>query len=125
MKIYSIKIVSSFLILMFIISGIGKIITLGKNDSKRLAKKIKINLFYSQILVFLAGLWELGSSILILLGIWKFNTKLLNFGSFSLAIFTILATIIFYISPFKYLPFLSNLTTLCALLLLPYICVKC
>ena len=125
MKITSVKITSSLLILMFIISGISKIITFGDNESKRLSKKINIGKNYSQSIVFLAGIWEFISSIILLIGIWNFNKILIHYGSLSLIIFTIIATLIFYTMPFKHLPFLSNLTTICALLLLPYICVKC
>ena len=125
MKTTSVKITSSLLILMFIISGISKIITFGSNESKRLSKKINITKNYSQSIVFLAGIWELISSIILLIGIWNFNKTLIHYGSLSLIIFTIMATLIFYTMPFKHLPFLSNLTTICALLLLPYICVKC
>ena len=79
----------------------------------------------SQIIVFGAGVWELLASAIILYGIWNFNTYYLELGSLMLVLFTIMATLIFYVFPFKYLPFLSNLTTTCALFLLPYICVKC
>ena len=125
MKVTSVKITSSLLILMFIISGISKITSFGANESKRLSKKINIPKNYSQSIVFLAGIWELISSIILLIGIWNFNKTLIHYGSLSLIMFTIIATFIFYTVPFKHLPFLSNLTTICALLLLPYICVKC
>ena len=121
----SIKITSSFLILMFIVSGLTKFFTLGKSESKRLSKKLlNLNKTFSQYIVFGAGLWELIASIIILYGIWYSNKLFLHYGSLMLIIFTIIATVIFYIKPFKYLPFLSNLTTTCALLLLPFICIK-
>ena len=121
----SIKITSSFLILMFIVSGLTKFFTLGKSESKRLSKKLfNLNKTFSQFIVFGAGLWELIASIIILYGIWYSNKSFLHYGSLMLIIFTIIATVIFYIKPFKYLPFLSNLTTTCALLLLPFICIK-
>ena len=126
MKIASVKIASSFLILMFIVSGLSKVFTLGNSESKRLSKKLmNINKTFSKIIVFTAGLWELLGSAVILYGIYKFNINYLEIGSLMLILFTIMATIIFYLFPFKYLPFLSNLTTICALFLLPYICVKC
>ena len=121
----SIKITSSFLILMFIVSGLTKFFTLGKSESKRLSKKLlNLNKTFSQYIVFGAGLWELIASIIILYGIWYSNKLFLHYGSLMLIIFTIIATVIFYIKPFKYLPFLSNLTTTCSLLLLPFICIK-
>tara|TARA_Y100000816_G_scaffold45845_1_gene28698 strand:+ start:559 stop:939 length:381 start_codon:yes stop_codon:yes gene_type:complete len=126
MKVASVKIASSFLILMFVISGISKVVTLGKSESERLSKKLmNIDLKLSQFIVFSAGLWELIGSALILYGIWNFNSNYLHFGSLMLVIFTIMATLIFYVFPFKHLPFLSNLTTASALFLLPFICVKC
>ena len=126
MKIVSVKIASSFLILMFIVSGLSKVLTLGNSEAKRLSKKLmNINKRFSQLIVFSAGLWELLASIIILYGIWNFNTNYLVIGSLMLILFTIMATLIFYVFPFKHLPFLSNLTTMCALFLLPYICVKC
>ena len=125
MKILSVKIASSFLILMFIVSGINKVTTLGRNESERFSKKMNnLDKSLSQFIVFGAGIWELIASTIILVGIWNFNNKFLHYGSLMLIIFTIMATLIFYVFPFKYLPFLSNLTTLCALFLLPYICIK-
>lgn len=126
MKITSVKIASSFLILMFVISGVTKVLSLGKSESKRLSKKLmNLNKNLSQMIVLMAGIWELVASTIILYGIWNFETNYLKFGSLMLVIFTIMATLIFYVFPFKYLPFLSNLTTTCALFLLPFICIKC
>lgn len=123
MKIISIKLASSFLILMFIVSGLNKVITLGKSEAKRFSKKMNnLDKSLSQFIVFGAGVWELVASAIILYGIWNLNNIFLNYGSLMLMIFTIMATLIFYVFPFKYLPFLSNLTTLCALFLLPHIC---
>ena len=123
MKILSIKLASSFLILMFIVSGLNKVITLGKSEAKRFSKKMNnLDKSLSQFIVFGAGVWELVASAIILYGIWNLNNIFLNYGSLMLMIFTIMATLIFYVFPFKYLPFLSNLTTLCALFLLPHIC---
>lgn len=121
----SVKITSSFLIFMFIVSGLTKFFTLGKSESKRLSKKLfNLNKTFSQFIVFGAGVWELIASIIILYGIWYSDKLFLQLGSLMLIIFTILATLIFYSFPFKHLPVLSNLTTLCGLLLLPYICIK-
>ena len=55
--------------------------------------------------------------------IWNLtlNNNLILIGSISLVVFTIAATFMFYIFPFKHLPVLSNLTTICGLLLLPFI----
>ena len=112
MKIFLVKLASSLLILMFIVSGFRKVITFGKSEGKRFSEKLNnFNLFLSEKIVFLAG-------------IWYFKNNFLKLGSLMLIFFTILATLIFYVKPFKYLPFLSNLTTTCALFLLPFICIK-
>ena len=124
MNKYIVQLISSFLILMFLISGLSKTFTLGKSESKRLSKKLNINNEnISRIIVFLGGLWEIISCIILLYGIWNLNESMIMIGSISLVIFTIAATFMFYIFPFKHLPVLSNLTTLCALLLLPFICI--
>ena len=120
-----VKFISSLLILMFLISGSSKIFTLGKSESKRLSKNLKINnQNMSQIIVFIGGLWEIISSIILLYGIWNLNLLMIILGSLSLVIFSITATFMFYIFPFKHLPVLSNLTTICGLLLLPFIANK-
>ena len=68
MNKYIVQLISSFLILMFLISGFSKIFTLGKSESKRLSKKLNIdNQDISKIIVFLAGLWEIISCIILLL----------------------------------------------------------
>ena len=126
MKNNSVKIASSLLILMFIVSGTRKVFSFGSSEGKRLLKKLPfLNISLSTVIVFCAGLWELVASAIVLRGIWNDENKYLQFGSCMLVIFTVLATLIFYCFPFKYLPFLSNLTTTCALFLLPFICVKC
>merc|ERR1711869_117408 len=108
---------------MGIVSGLNKVITLGKSEAKRFSKKMNnLDKSLSQFIVFGAGVWELVASAIILYGIWNLNNIFLNYGSLMLMIFTIMSTLIFYVFPFKYLPFLSNLTTLCALFLLPHIC---
>lgn len=123
MNKYIVQLISSLLILMFVLSGFSKIFTLGKSESKRLSKKLNIDdQNISRIIVFLGGLWEIISCIILLYGIWNLNKTMIIVGSISLVLFTIAATFMFYIFPFKHLPVLSNLTTLCALLLLPFIC---
>lgn len=117
-----VKFISSLLILMFLISGLSKIFTLGKSESKRLSKKLNINnQTISQTIVLIGGLWEIISCIILLYGIWALNLTMIILGSLSLVVFTIAATFMFYIFPFKHLPVLSNLTTICGLLLLPFI----
>ena len=124
MNKYIVQLISSLLILMFVLSGFSKIFTLGKSESKRLSKKLNIdNQNISRFIVFFGGLWEIISCIILLYGIWNLNETMIIIGSISLVIFTIVATFMFYMFPFKHLPVLSNLTTLCGLLLLPFICI--
>jgi uncharacterized membrane protein YphA (DoxX/SURF4 family) len=109
---------------MFLISGFSKIFTLGESESSRLSKKLNIHDEHiSKLIVFVGGLWEIISCIILLYGIWNLNENMIIIGSISLVIFTIAATFMFYIFPFRHLPVLSNLTTVCGLLLLPFICV--
>lgn len=128
MKKEIVQVVSTLLLLMFVISGGDKVFTLGKSEAGRLMNKLSTSFntsfSISQMLVLFAGIWELISCVILLYGIWSLNSKFITIGSISLAVFTILATLIFYTFPFKKLPFLSNLTTLCALILLPYICLS-
>lgn len=120
-----VKIVSSLLIFMFIISGVTKVFTLGKIESKRLSNKLNLNIDISQLIVFIGGLWEIISCVLLLYGIWTLQENLILYSSMSLVLFTIIATFMFYVFPIKYLPILSNLTAVCALLLLPCVFSNC
>ena len=65
MNKYLVSFISSILILMFIISGITKVISFGKSESNRLSKKININKNFSQFLVFIGGVWEIISCIIL------------------------------------------------------------
>ena len=108
---------------MFIISGITKVSSLGVSESARLATKLPIYLMdHSQMLVFIAGLWELISSFAIIYGSIYDNKDLSLYGIYSLILFTILVTFIFYTSPLKYKPALSNLSVATGLYLMANIC---
>lgn len=110
-------------LMMFIISGITKITSYGTSESARLASKLSMHLAeYSQMLVFIAGLWELISSLAIIYGSIYDNKDVALYGIYSLIIFTILVTIIFYTSPLKYKPALSNLSVATGLYLMANIC---
>lgn len=108
---------------MFIISGITKVSSLGVSESTRLAAKLPTYLMeHSQMLVFIAGLWELISSFAIIYGSIYDNKDLSLYGIYSLILFTILVTFIFYMSPLKYKPALSNLSVATGLYLMANIC---
>jgi len=114
-----VQVVSSLLVLMFILSGISKVFT--GSEADKLGNKLPFLGNYSEIVVRLAGLWELIGSAMIIYGVWYEDEVQLSRGSMMLAIFTVLATLIFYVRPLKPIPLLSNFTTLCGLLLLPYV----
>lgn len=120
----TLKIAASLMVLMFIVSGTMKVRSFGANEAERFSKKSGVCFKNSERIVFLAGLIELFASFLILRGVWssKMSLKDVKLGAFILAVFTVLATLIFYMNPFKPYPVLSNLTALSGLLLLPLVC---
>ena len=125
MKI-SIEVADSALVAMFVISGITKVMTLGASEADRFAEKTGFKK-YAQYVVFLAGVIELYRAFMILQGVWQDNVsrnaslKRVHHGSNVLVIFTVAATLIFYLKPFKYKPTLANMTTIAGLLLLPQV----
>ena len=126
MKI-SIEVAASVLVAMFVISGMTKVVTLGASEADRFAEKTGFRK-YTQHVVFLAGVIELYGAFMILRGVWQDNTsqkaslKRVHHGSNILVAFTLAATVVFYIKPFKYKPTLANMTTIAGLLLLPQVC---
>ena len=120
----TVKFAATAMVFMFLISGFMKVRYLGLNEAERFSKKTKVCIKNSSRIVFLAGLIEIYGSFLILRGVWssKMNLKDVKLGASILAVFTVLATLIFYVNPFKPYPVLSNLTALSGLLLLPLVC---
>ena len=125
-KLASVDYAASFLVVMYVVSGAHKVMTHGAAEAERFAKRTGFKLAASSKLVLVAGIWELVGAALVLLGVWfakgKRASHTVRLGTTMLAIFTILATLIFYVRPFRYQPFLSNLTALAGLLLLPKVC---
>lgn len=110
-------------LLMFFISGATKVSSLGASESARLATKLPEGIAeYSQIIVLLAGLFELISSLAIVYGSVYDDKDIAKFGIYGLILFTVLATLIFYAFPFKYKPALSNLSVISGLYLMMNIC---
>ena len=108
--------ISIFLIvLMFIVSGTDKVISLGSSESLRLANKLVISQNTATTIVLMAGIYELISSAMVLYGTFFNNNSIAKHGTNMLIIFTILATIIFHSFPFKYKPFMSNLSVIAGL----------
>ena len=109
-------------ILMFIISGFNKVVSLGDSESLRFSNKTGINQDISKYIVLLAGLIELISCLLIIYGIFNSNISIAKYGIYSLILFTILATLIFYAFPIKYKPLLSNISVATGLFLILNVC---
>ncbi len=123
MKI-SIEVAASALVAMFVISGMTKVVTLGASEADRFSEKTGFRK-YAQHIVFLAGVIELYGAFMILRGVWhddKLSLKRVHHGSNILVAFTIAATTVFYLRPFRYKPTLANMTTIAGLLLLPQVC---
>lgn len=110
------------IVLMFIISGFDKTISLGTSEMSRFSLKTGLPNDISQIIVLSAGIYELVSSGLVLYGTFKKDSKIALIGTYMLILFTIIATIIFYTTPLKYKPFLSNLSVIAGLYLMLNIC---
>jgi uncharacterized membrane protein YphA (DoxX/SURF4 family) len=120
---FSIQLAIFLITLMFIISGFDKTITLGASEALRLSNKIGINVDISTLIVLAAGIYELVASGMLLYGTFTKNVNLVYIATYSLIIFTFLATAIFYMFPFKFKPFLSNISVMAGLYLLLNICV--
>lgn len=104
--------------IMFLISGIYKLID-PSISMKKLAKCPFVTIQNSKLLmliIILAGIWELAASIFVYIG----NKKQQVYSVYSLALFTVLATLLCHFPPtgFTYYPFISNVTTLGGLLCL-------
>lgn len=111
------------MMIMFIISGYNKTISLGESEAGRLASKTGLTSDISQMIVLAAGLYELLSSGLVLYGTFAKDANIALIGGYMLILFTILATLIFYTFPeFNYKPFLSNLSVVSGLFLMLNIC---
>ena len=115
--------VSVFLIvLMFIISGFDKTVSLGTSEMSRFSIKTGLPNDISQIIVLSAGICELLASGMVLYGTFNNDPMIASIGTYILILFTLLATLIFYTIPLKYKPFLSNLSVMAGLYLMLNIC---
>jgi hypothetical protein len=109
--------------MMFVLSGISKVSSFGASESARLATKLPEGISeFSQIIVLLAGLFELISSLAIVYGSFYEKPDIAIYGIYGLILFTLLATLIFYTFPLKYKPALSNLSVISGLYLMMNIC---
>lgn len=110
------------IVLMFIISGLDKILSLGTSEMSRFAIKTGLPIDISQIVVLATGIYELIASGMVLYGTFNKDLKLASAGSYMLILFTILATLVFYTMPINYKPFLSNLSVIAGLYLMLNVC---
>lgn len=108
---------------MFIISGGNKVLNYNSPASEafRFSKKTGIGMGNSENIVLFAGFLELIAAGLIIYSIY-YDKTYLKTGVYSLILFTILATLIFYTQPLKYKPFLSNLSVIAGLYLILRVC---
>lgn len=108
--------------LMFFLSGIGKINNFDKT-AKGFAKRTKLSNNISLLSIGIAALIEIVAPLIIMRAIHtnKDNHRgEAKLACFALAIFTVAATLIYHYPPTgsTYYPFISNVTTFGALLLL-------
>lgn len=111
-----------FIVLMFIISGFDKTVSLGTSEMSRFSIKTGLPNDISQIIVLSAGIYELLASGMVLYGTFNNDPTIALIGTYMLILFTLLATLIFYTIPLKYKPFLSNLSVMAGLYLMLNIC---
>ena len=110
------------IVLMFIISGFDKTVSLGTSEMSRFSIKTGLPNDISQIIVLSAGIYELLASGMVLYGTFNNDPMIASIGTYMLILFTLLATLIFYTIPLKYKPFLSNLSVVAGLYLMLNIC---
>ena len=100
------------IVFMFIVSGFMKIVS-PATEITRLSSRIGMNPLIPTIIL-LAGIWEVTASWYILYG----SKGQIDVAAASLVLFTILATLLFYVPPTgrKLYALLSNITAIGALL---------
>lgn len=117
---------------MYLISGIDKLYNFGGDDAQRLVRKWKKDGYkinnkqqLAQLLVIAGGFMELFGSCLILSSVEDITIPLFTktmaktVGVYTLVVFTVLATMMFYIFPkIKVLPSISNINAVGGLLAL-------
>jgi hypothetical protein len=110
-------------VMMFKVSGTTKILNFNspKSEGLRLSKVLNTTLSTSENLVLIAGIFELVMTGMVIYGIYH-DKSYLKPGVYGLMAFTALVTLVFYTSPFKYKPFLSNLSVLTGLYLILRVC---
>lgn len=110
-------------VLTFIVSGCSKLLRFNTTISEgpRLSRAIGVSFANGERLVLLAGLFELVMAAMIIYGVYH-EKRYLKPGIYGLMAFTAIVTLVFYSNPFKYKPFLSNLSVLTGLYLMLRVC---
>lgn len=111
------------LVLMFMYSGLKKLIKLGNTETKQFTNVYGLSKPVARFLVFSAGLLEVVASGIILW--YEFSgtnsstrNTIVNYAVSALIVFTILATLLFKIYPrVKMSPLLANLSVLAGLIM--------
>tara|TARA_B000000475_G_scaffold222012_1_gene185335 strand:+ start:90 stop:563 length:474 start_codon:yes stop_codon:yes gene_type:complete len=112
---------------MYFISAIDKFLT--DSDVNRLMikwKDIGVSKILIRFIVYFGGFWELLSSVALIASIFTKEKELLGFSVskirlysiFSLVLFTLMATLMIYVYPFRPLPIISNINSIGGLLAL-------
>ena len=112
------------MMIMFFLSGIDKMINFYKISNEFTTKTpVKIPIQLAYIAIIIAIVIQLAAPILINVGLIKKNKRLVFYSTFSLIVFTILATLLYHFPPtgYQYYPFMSNLTTIGGLMLILYL----
>lgn len=114
---------ASLIVLMYILAGINKIRTFDatvKSLEKHFFIKVPLEMFYIISVILVIILQIVGSLLIIYSMYTKKYEKYAYYACIGLAIFTILATLLYHFPPQKgkYYPFVSNITALGGLLLL-------
>ena len=119
-----IRLAATLMVTMFVVSGAMKVRSFGASEALRLAKRTRLHESTAARIVFVAGVIELVGAFLVLKGVWspRPSHRDAELGALILASFTVLATLIFYVSPLRPYPLLSNMTVLSGLILLPMAC---
>lgn len=117
-------ILASMIILIFVLSGVKKLLNININAIELHSKiSLGIPLYFYKIFIVIIALFEIIGPILIIFSSGSENYEVADHVTILLIIFTILATVLYHFPPFKkeYNEFMKNLSLIGALLLLSYI----
>lgn len=101
------------LVLQFLLSGIQKLAkTRTCDDAKLIERFLGKNCPFNLSILLLAGLWEVIASLTVLATTYfETHFELRRIALLSLVVFTVLATLMFKVTPkFKYFGFISNVS---------------